>query len=308
MEIISNLKSFDKPENSFVTIGTFDGVHLGHHEIISKIVSESRESNGKSILVTFWPHPRFIIKKDVNSLKLITTFEEKCELLEKLGIDYLIKLSFTEEFSSLTAEEFLAQILIDQVGVNKLFIGYDHRFGNNREGNLEFLKAKTSSYGYEVKEIPRKDIDHMGVSSTKIRNAILDGDMKLAATLLGRNFSLKGKVIDGNKKGRSIGFPTANIFVEEEFKILPKDGVYAVEVSVGGGLFKGMLNIGFKPTINGSKRTIEVHIFEFNKDIYEEFITLYFVDFVRDEMRFENLISLKNQLEKDRDTIKNVLS
>ncbi len=301
MEVIDHIDQFEKPDFSVVTIGTFDGVHIGHQIILKKLVNEAKKCNGKSILITFWPHPRFILKKDDNKLKLLSTFTEKVKLIADLDVDYIVKIAFTPEFSNLTADEFVKKILVDKIGTKKLLIGYDHHFGNNREGNIEFLKIRSNNCGFEVDEIPRQDIDHIGVSSTKIRNSLQSGEIHLSNSLLGRNYSISGSVITGNQKGRQIGFPTANIKLDEEYKQLPSDGSYAVLGLVDGSIFKGMLNIGFKPTVDGSERTIEVNLFDFDQQIYGENITIQFVRALRKEMKFNSIEELKNQLVIDRE-------
>lgn len=300
MRVIDNLSEFTKPDFSVVTIGTFDGVHQGHKIILEKVVKEARQNSGKSILITFWPHPRFILRPDDNSLKLLSTFKEKVELIEEIGMDYIVKLTFTPVFSNQSADEFVRSILIDKIGTKKLFIGYDHHFGNNRDGNIDFLRDRSAEYGFEVSEIPRQDIDDIGVSSTKIRNALSEGDIPLATALLGREFSIEGKVIHGEKKGRSIGFPTANIQVDESFKLLPRDGAYAVKVMRDDEVLHGMLNIGFRPTLGGSRKSIEVHLFNFTGELYDETLVVKFVEFIRPETKFTSIDDLKNQLEKDK--------
>lgn len=301
MQVIDHIDQFEKPEFAVVTIGTFDGVHIGHQTILKKLVSEAKEQNGKSILITFWPHPRFILNKNASDLKLLTTFDEKVSLIADLGVDYIIKIAFTPQFSELSAEEFVKQILVEKVGTKRLMIGYDHHFGNNREGNIEFLKSKSDEYGFLVDEIPRQDIDHIGVSSTKIRNSLKSGEIHLSNSLLGRYYSISGKVIDGKKKGRELGFPTANIQLDEEYKQLPSDGSYAVHILVKGLMYKGMLNIGFKPTVDGSARTVEVNIFDFDQQIYGVDITIQFVRALRKEMKFNSIEELRNQLVKDKE-------
>ncbi|MEO1255047.1 MAG: riboflavin kinase, partial [Bacteroidota bacterium] len=213
MKVIDDIRDLDKPVYAVVTIGTFDGVHVGHQAILKRLVEEAKENNGKSILITFWPHPRFILNNDSDTLKLITTFDEKAHLISQLGVDYLLKIAFTPSFATLSADEFVQTVLVDGVGTKQLFIGYDHHFGNNREGNIQFLQKKADLYGFKVNEIPKQEIDSVGVSSTKIRSAVNSGEIHLANVLLGRNYSLEGTVIHGNKQGRSIGFPTANIEV-----------------------------------------------------------------------------------------------
>lgn len=308
MRVIDHLESFDKPTYAVVTIGTFDGVHIGHQTILKRLVYEAKKHNGKSILITFWPHPRFILNKDADKLKLLSTFDEKVNMVADLEVDYILKIAFTPEFSNLSAEEFVRQILVDKVGTKKLFIGYDHHFGNNREGNIHFLHEHADEYGFEVNEISKQEIDHIGISSTKIRNTLESGEIHLANSLLGRNYSIKGKVIDGNKKGRSIGFPTANIEIPESYKLLPADGAYAVKVMVDSQSFNGMLNIGFKPTVDGSNRTIEVHLFNFDADIYGKEIVVEFVKALRKEMKFASIEDLKTQLQKDKEAALEILS
>jgi riboflavin kinase/FMN adenylyltransferase len=301
MKVISDIETFRKQDFAVVTIGTFDGVHVGHQEILNQVVADAKSNGGNSMLITFWPHPRFIIDKDDTDLKLLSTFEEKVDLLETLGIDYLIKIPFTPKFSNLTPEEFVKDILVDRIGVKKLYIGYDHRFGNNREGNIHFLKERAQKYHYEVVEIPRQDIEDIGISSTKIRQALHVGDIGLANYLLGRSYSITGTVVDGEKRGRKLGFPTANIHIPESYKLLPHDGAYAVLATIDEIRYKGMLNIGFKPTVSGIQRTIEVHLFNFDENIYSKKITIEFVQSLRKEKKFEGLEDLKEQLSKDKE-------
>lgn len=300
MKVIDHIDAFDKPDYSVVTIGTFDGVHIGHQTILKRLVEDAKKNSGKSILITFWPHPRFILNKDADKLKLLTTFEEKVSLVADLGVDYILKIPFTPEFSNLSAHQFVEEILVDKVGTKHLFIGYDHHFGNNREGNIQFLQEHAHRYGFQVNEISKQEIDHIGVSSTKIRNTLSSGEIHLANSLLGRNYSIKGKVVDGQKKGRSMGFPTANIEIKESYKLLPADGAYAIKAQIKDVIFDGMLNIGFKPTVNGTKRTIEAHLFNFDQDIYNEDIVVFFVRALRKEMKFESLEKLQEQLEQDK--------
>ena len=308
MRVVDHIEDFEKPGFAVVTIGTFDGVHIGHQAILKRLVNEAKNNNGHSVLITFWPHPRFILNKDADKLKLLTTFDEKVKMVEDLGVDYILKIAFTPQFSNLTADEFVQQILVDRVGTKKLFIGYDHHFGNNREGNIDFLKANSSKYGFDVNEISRQEIDHIGVSSTKIRNTLESGEIHLANSLLGRNYSIHGTVVDGNKKGKSIGFPTANIEVPESYKLLPGDGAYAIKAHVKGETHLGMLNIGFKPTVGGQVRTIEAHLFNFEADIYGEQIQVEFVKSLRKEMKFESLDALKSQLNKDKESALSILT
>ena len=307
MKVISNLNEFDRPDFAAVTIGTFDGVHLGHRIILEKVVKAARDHHGKSVLITFWPHPRFVLNPNDDTLKLLTTFEEKIELIEDIGIDYVIKLQFTPEFASQSADQFVKDVLLKAIGTTQLFIGYDHHFGNNREGNIDFLKERSESYGFQVSEISRQDIDDISVSSTKIRKAISSGDLALTSSLLGRKYSLQGTVVHGQKRGRSIGFPTANIKVNESFKLWPGDGVYAVTVFLGETSVKGMLNIGFRPTLGGSMKTMEVHLLNFEGELYDQLLKIEFEAFVRPEKKFDSLEGLKNQLQLDKEFILNRL-
>lgn len=307
MKVINNIEDFPKSELTVVTIGTFDGVHLGHQEILNRVVTDAKSIGGKSVLITFWPHPRFILKKNDSDLKLLSTFDEKVELLESIGLDYLIKIPFTPKFSNLSAEEFTKTILVESIGTKKLYIGYDHRFGNNREGDIEFLKQRGSEFGYKVFEIPRQDIDDIGISSTKIRSALFEGQIQLSNSLLGRNYEIRGTVVEGQKIGRGIGFPTANLQVAETYKLLPGDGSYAILAHVDGANLKGMLNIGFKPTIDGNQRTIEAHLFNFDENIYGKKITIEFVQSLRKERKFDSLEELKKQLARDRDNATTIL-
>jgi len=300
MKVIDHLEDFHKPSHSVVTIGTFDGVHVGHQTILKRLVREARDHYGKSVLITFWPHPRFILNKDADKLKLLTTFDEKAELIGDLGVDYILKIAFTPEFSNLSAHEFVNRILIEQVGTKQLFIGYDHHFGNNREGNIQFLQKGASDYGFEVNEITKQEVDDIGISSTKIRDTLASGEIHLANTLLGRNYSVTGRVVKGKQLGRSLGFPTANIEIPESYKLLPADGAYAIRAFVEDDCYQGKLNIGYKPTVDGTARTVEAHLFNFDQDIYGAEMNVEFVRALRKEMKFDGVESLKDQLEKDK--------
>ncbi len=308
MEVVENLDKFEKLSYTSVTIGTFDGVHLGHRAILRQLVTHSKQSGGKSVLITLWPHPQFILKKNAENLKLLTTFDEKTTLLEEQGVDFLIKIPFTPEFANLSATGFVEQILLGKIGTNKLLIGYDHHFGNNREGDINFLHKISQTYGFEVEEISRQNVDDIGISSTEIRNALLEAKVGLATSLLGRPYAISGTVIDGDKRGGQIGFPTANIHIAESYKLLPRDGSYAVYSEVAGKKYEGMLNIGFKPTVNGSQRTIEAHLFNFKEEIYNERITVRFIKSLREEMKFNSIRDLQNQLVLDKEKSLNILS
>jgi riboflavin kinase/FMN adenylyltransferase len=308
VKVYTDIIDFKNVKNPVVTTGTFDGVHLGHQKIIARLKETAREENGETVLITFFPHPRMVLFPDDNDLKLINTQEEKIELLGQYGIDHLIIIPFTKEFSRLTSVEFVRNILVNQLMTKRLVIGYNHHFGRNREGSFEHLKEYGPLYGFEVEEIPAKDIDSIEISSTKIRHALQTGDVRTAASYLGHEFSLTGRVVDGKKIGREIGYPTANILVEDKYKIIPADGVYAVKVKHDDKLYGGMLNIGNNPTVNGKHKTIEVNIFDFNKDIYEENATIYFVERLRDEVKFNGLEALKDQLAIDKVNSLKILS
>lgn len=290
-----------------MTSGTFDGVHYGHKKILQHVVDTARQMNGESVVVTYWPHPRFVLGKDADSLKLLSTFEEKIRLVEEVGIDYLVRVHFTREFSELSSDEFIQSVLIDRLNTQKLIIGYDHRFGKDQEGSFEYLNEHQEHFGFRVMEIPAQDIDDVTVSSTRIRNALSAGDVTTANEYLGRPYELTGLVTKGEQVGRKIGYPTANIYVPETYKLIPGDGVYAVWVYVNQSKYKGMLNIGNRPTLHGQHRTIEVHIFDFDWDIYGTEIGVNFVSQLRKEQRFDDLDGLKAQLAKDKEAAMSVL-
>lgn len=308
MQIIDDLSDFRFSAQTVVTSGTFDGVHIGHQKILGNITRVAKEQNLKSVVVTFWPHPRFVLKKNSESLKLLTTFEEKAQFIAQNGIDYLVKIPFTKEFSKLSSEEFIREVIVDKINTKRLVIGYDHRFGKNREGGFEYLRANSSRYGFEVDEIPREDIEQVGVSSTKIREALNEGRVDTANEFLGRKYALTGFVIEGDRIGRSIGFPTANLDVPEPYKLIPHDGAYAVWVELNQHKYMGMMNIGVRPTVSGEERRIEVNIFNFNKDIYNERLTVHFYKLLRKEEKFANIEALKTQLEKDKKQATAILS
>ncbi|WP_296634011.1 bifunctional riboflavin kinase/FAD synthetase [Polaribacter sp.] len=298
MKIFQKTSSFSSEEKTFVTIGTFDGVHFGHQKIIEKLVFEARKMQKKSVLLTFFPHPRMVLQKDA-SIELINTIEERATLLKKTGLDYLIIHPFSKEFSRTTALEFVRDVLVNQLNISKLIIGYDHHFGKNREGNITQLREYSHLYNFEVEEIPAQDIDDVSVSSTKIRHALHSGSLKTANNYLGYNFMLNGNVVNGKKLGGKIGYPTANIDVKETYKLVPKTGVYVIKSLMDKEIIFGMMNIGNRPTINGNHQTIEVHFFDFNKDLYHKKLTIELLYFLRDEQRFDSLELLINQLKKD---------
>jgi len=300
MKIYQGIEKFYPVQNAVVTSGTFDGVHLGHKVILKRLIQLAKKRQGESVVLTFWPHPRFVLYPNDTSLKLLSTFQEKASYLSDLGIDHLIKIEFTKKFSQLSSEEFIHNILIDKIGTKLLVIGYDHRFGKNREGSFQYLANNSHKYGFEIEEIPRQDIENIAVSSTKIRNALESGEIKTANEFIGNNYRLTGKVIKGSQIGRDLGFPTANIVVEESYKLIPADGAYAVKIGYQDRWHNGMLNIGFRPTVNGITRTIETHIFDFNQNLYGQVLTIGFVEKIRGEKKFENLEALSKQLTLDR--------
>ena len=307
MRIHHGIEGFNPVQNAVVTSGTFDGVHLGHKVILKRLIQLAKKRRGESVVLTFWPHPRFVLYPDDTSLKLLSTFQEKASYLSDLGLDHLIKIEFTKEFSQLSSEQFIHKILIDKIGTKLLVIGYDHRFGKNREGSFQYLASNSHKYGFEIEEIPRQDIENIAVSSTKIRNALESGEIKTANEFLGSNYRLTGKVIKGSQIGRDLGFPTANIVIEESYKLVPADGSYAVKIGYQGQWHNGMLNIGFRPTVNGHTRTIETHIFNFNQNLYGQVLTIGFVEKIRGEKKFENLVALSKQLVQDRDKAMKIL-
>lgn len=300
MEVYHDVADFRPASGNIVTVGTFDGVHIGHRTIINRINELAKDQNAESVLLTFWPHPRLVLFPDDNELKLLSTLKERIELLRESGIDHLIIHPFSVDFSRITAVEYVRDILVRDINVSKLVIGYDHHFGRNREGNLEELKIVAPDYGFEVEEISAQEIDDVNVSSTKIRNALLEGDLAKANEFLGYRYSVSGKVVKGKRIGRSIGFPTANIQPDESYKLIPGNGVYSVTVLCDGKIYRGMANLGSRPTVSDSEeRILEVNLFDFEGDLYEKEIKVTFVDRIRDEIKFDSLDLLSAQLQKD---------
>lgn len=309
MRVYYNLNEFTPLKNAVVTTGTFDGVHVGHQTILCRLIETAKLHHGESVLLTFSPHPRIVLNKN-SDIKLLQSLEEKIASLKAIGIDHLIIHPFTKEFAKTSSMEFIREILKKNIGATQLVIGYDHHFGRNREGSFKHLKASSQKYGFDVEEIPAQDVDDIHVSSTKIRKALSIGDIQTANTYLSRPFSIIGDVIHGEKIGRSIGFPTANISIDEPYKLIPLNGVYAVNVHVEDdtNIYKGMLNIGFKPTLDDGKQnlSIEVHIIGFEGDIYDTKIKVDFKIRIRDEKQFKSLEALKLQLQKDFEKSKNL--
>ncbi|MFN5444979.1 MAG: bifunctional riboflavin kinase/FAD synthetase [Crocinitomicaceae bacterium] len=306
MKIYTDIEQFQSIKNPVLTIGTFDGVHVGHQKIIEKMKEIARKTNGETVIFTFFPHPRMVVNPANHGIQLIQSQEEKFEKLAKLGVDHVIVFPFTKAFSEITAAEFVSDILISKLNIHTIIVGYDHQFGKNREGNLTYLENKGKEFGFEVIEIPAHEINAVNVSSSKIRHALSEGDIETANHYLNGSFEIWGKVIHGNKLGRSIGFPTANIGVDDSLKIVPGKGVYAVTVSIDGGkaLF-GMMNIGVRPTVNQElKETIEVNIFDFKEDIYEKSVRVCLHKRIRNEHKFDGIASLTTQLKQDEKTVR----
>lgn len=325
MQIYHHINDFKKLQNAVVTIGTFDGVHLGHQKIIQKLVEKAHQINGESVILTFFPHPRMILHPEDHQLKMINTMAEKAMLLEKLGINHLIITPFTRDFSNQSPQEYIEEVLLNKIGMNAMVIGYDHRFGKDRSGGLAELQQFSKVYDYQIDEIPEQDIADVAISSTRIRKALAKGDVDAAHELMSHPFSLTGKVIRGDQIGRTLGYPTANLFIEESYKIIPSDGIYAVEVeikdfrnknqelhnpfrpenqksSIINHKYKGMAYIGHRPTINGMSQNIEVNIFDFAEDIYHQSIKLNFLHFIRHDIKFEGLEKLTEQLGRDKES------
>ena len=293
--------------NPVVSVGTFDGVHLGHQKIFDCMREEALRCGGETVVVTFYPHPRLVIHPDSKNLKFINTQDRKYEIIGQNQIDHLIILPFTREFSNLSSGDFVKRYLVDKIKMHKLIVGYDHHFGKDRMGGFNELKGLGKIHGFELQEVQATMIDGMPVSSTKIRNALTEGNIRLANTLLGYDYSISGKVVYGNRIGRTIGFPTANIDQEDEYKLISAVGVYACKVDYHGRIYKGMGNIGYRPTIDIGSLTIEVNIFDFDDEIYGEHIIIYFIERIRDEFKFENLSALRDQLTIDKARVLEIL-
>lgn len=309
MRVYQHIDEFKKLDQAIVTIGTFDGVHLGHRKIISRLTELAKENGGESVILTFFPHPRMIIQPEDERLKLINSIKEKTQLLEELGVDHLIITPFTRDFSNLSPQDYIKQILVDKIGTRQIIIGYDHRFGKDREGDFRLLEASAKTFNFIVEEIPEMDLQNVGVSSTKIREAILKGDVHTAAAFLSYPFAIEGLVIKGDQIGRKIGFPTANLLVEEKYKLIPADGIYVVSILTEDKReLKGMGYIGNRPTVNGMTRNIEVNIFDFNEEIYGQKIIVRFVEHIRGDMRFNGLDELTAQIQRDKDFALNYFS
>ena len=304
MQIHYNLDNF-KALNAVVTIGTFDGVHRGHREVISELKQLSHLSGGESVVFTFEPHPRIVISPQEDSLRLLSTKDEKIKLMEAIGVDHLVIYPFTKDFSKLTYGEFVKEILVDQMNISSLVVGYDHRFGQGRQGDFHSLERLSQTLNFKVEQLSQLVVDNKVVSSTKIRQTLEEGEISKASHFLGYHYTISGIVVEGKRLGRTIGFPTANIDTCDRHKLVPGDGVYAVLIDLKGATYKGMLNIGMRPTVNSNAdhKTIEVHIFDFDQEIYGSAITVHFIEKIRDEQKFEGIELLQAQLKKDENDV-----
>lgn len=299
MKIFNDISNCQNAKNPVLTLGMFDGVHIGHQAIIQQLNQIADEIQGESTLLTFEPHPKLVLQKDYSDLELLTTLEEKVELLKKFGLDNLILHPFTPEFANLSSEEFVRDLLVNKVGVHTIIIGYDHQFGKNRSGNFQQLKQLSYEFGFQLIQIDEIKSDQQNISSTQIRKALRNGDVEFANKGLGRNYNLSGKVIHGDKLGRTLGFPTANLDVNP-FKLIPADGVYMVKVKVKNETFKGLLSIGNRPTVtNSNEKRVEVYILDFQDEIYGEWLDLEFYHFIREDMKFDSLDELISQMNLD---------
>ena len=307
MKRFYNINEFNCKKSTIITIGTFDGVHLGHQKILKKLNIEAENNGLESSVLTFFPHPRTVLNPN-SSLKLINTIEERISLFKKSKIDNLIVHPFTKEFSELDSEDYVKNILVDQLKAKIVLIGYDHKFGKNRTADINNLKEYGKKYNFEVIEIKAEEINDIAISSTKIRNSIKEGDIQLTNSYLGYEFSFFGKVIKGNSIGKTLGFPTANIKIGTDLKLIPKNGVYLISTIINQKIIFGMMNIGIKPTTNENTKSIEVNLFDFNEDLYDKNITIYIKQFLREEIKFDSLNELKLQIEKDKITCNSIIN
>lgn len=299
LRIFNSINDFTATKKTIVTLGTFDGVHIGHNAILDKICKAAQQENLESVILTFFPHPRLIVSNNYD-IKLLNTIEEKAILLEKKGIQNFIVHPFDKTFSELSPREFVTQVLVDKLNIQKIIIGHDHKFGKDRAADFNDLINFGKEFGFEVEEISAQQINEVSVSSTRIRNALLEGNVSLAKVYLGYPYLLTGNVVKGNQLGRTINFPTANIEIPEDYKLIPKNGVYVVTVNVRNQTVFGMMNIGVKPTLGENKRSIEVHLLDFDADIYNQKIQVHILEKLREEQKFESFQALQAQLEKDK--------
>lgn len=299
MNIFNNIQDFKPNRPTVATLGTFDGVHLGHKKIIERLTQEAEKSNTESLVLTFFPHPRMVLQGN-SDIQLLNTIQEKAELLESIGLQNLIIHPFDQSFSQLGAEEFVKTILVDRFNIKKIIIGHDHRFGKNRSADINDLIAYGKIYGFEVEQISAEEIDEVSISSTKIRKALLSGDIQLANEYLGYNYFITGTVVKGRQLGRTIGFPTANLKIEEDYKLVPLNGVYIVKSYWNGKEVFGMMNIGTNPTVDGKERTIETNFLDFEEDLYGKEMCIYFLQRIRSEEKFDSIDTLKAEIENDK--------
>ncbi|HEX4876561.1 MAG TPA: bifunctional riboflavin kinase/FAD synthetase [Chitinophagaceae bacterium] len=302
MQIHLDIEKLPVFRNAIITIGTFDGVHMGHRQIIEKLKAEAQANNGETVIITFHPHPRKVVSSAILGIRLINTMEEKIELLESHGIDHLVVVPFTDAFANQPADEYIKNFLIDKFHPHTIIIGYDHRFGRDRQGDYRLLEKLSPSYHYKLKEIPKHIIENISISSTNIREAILHSDIATANQLLGYDFFFSGEVVHGDKLGRKLGYPTANLKIHHEEKLIPGNGIYAVYARLHNSkdLLKGMMSIGFRPTVDGKKRVAEVNLFEFDQDIYGQTLRVYVKKYMREEIKFDGLDSLVKQMDQDK--------
>lgn len=307
MVTVQSIDQYDKVHFNVITIGTFDGVHIGHRMILERLINNAKKVDLKSMVLTFFPHPRMVLQKD-SDIKLLNTLDEKIEILQSLGLDYLIIHPFSKDFSRLSATEFVRDILVNKLKTKKIIIGYDHRFGRNRTANITDLISFGNTFDFEVEEISAQEINDVSVSSTKIRKALEDGDIKTANTYLGYKYRLTGTIRKGKGLGRQLHFPTANLHIEETYKLIPKNGAYVVQSLINGINVFGMMNIGYNPTVSGTEKTIETHFFDFDQDIYSQKIRIEIIARLRDEHKFDSVDALKKQLAKDKISSMSILA
>ncbi|MDC6350306.1 bifunctional riboflavin kinase/FAD synthetase [Zeaxanthinibacter sp. PT1] len=307
MVTVQSISKYDKAHATAITIGTFDGVHIGHRRILERLINSAKAQQLRSTVLTFFPHPRMVLQKDAE-IQLLNTLDEKIQIMESIGLDYLIIHPFTKTFSRLSATAFVRDILVNDLRAKKVIIGYDHRFGRNRTANINDLIAFGNALDFEVEEISAQEIDEVSVSSTKIRKALSEGDIKTANAFLGYEYMLTGIVKKGKGLGRELEFPTANLHIPETYKLIPKNGVYVVKGTIGERTIFGMMNIGFNPTVDGTSKSIEIHFFDFNEDLYEKRLQVVILDRIRDEHKFKSLAELKKQLAEDKKTSLAIIS
>lgn len=302
MQVHYDIEQLPVFRNAIITIGTFDGVHMGHRQIIDKLKTEAKSQNGETVIITFHPHPRKVVSSAILGIRLINTLTERIDLLAQLGIDHLVVVPFTDAFANQAAEDYIKDFLVDKFHPHTIIIGYDHRFGRDRLGDYRLLEKKAVEYNYHLKEIPKHILENISISSTNIRQAILHNDIATADKLLGYDFFFSGKVIHGDKLGRKLGYPTANLKINDEEKIIPGNGIYAVYAQPEGysEKLKGMMSIGFRPTVDGKKRVVEVNIFDFDKEIYDQTLKVFVKKYLREEVKFNGLDELVKQIDQDK--------